>query len=116
MMKSALTITNHSELETKIEQIFENMNMIEQSKKSITDLGEQQKLTRKTVDELVATIERDEKDITDIKNSSEYTEFIQINKNLDSMSSEKNKIRSEIELQFTKISRPHKQVCLCFIA
>ena len=34
-------ITNYSELETKIEQIFETMNKIEQSKKLITDLGEQ---------------------------------------------------------------------------
>jgi len=100
------TITNHSELETKIEQIFDNMNKIEQSKKVITDLGEQQKLTKKTIDDLVTTIERDEKEIKNIKNSSEYTEFLETNEKLDSLSSEKNKIKNEIELQFTKISRP----------
>ena len=100
------TITNHSELETKTEQIFENINMIEQSKKSIIDLGEQQKLAKKTMEELIATIKRDERDIENIKNSSEYVEFLQTSKNLDSLSSEKNKIRNEIELQFTKISRP----------
>ena len=99
-------ITNHSELETKIEQIFETMNKIEQSKKLITDLGEQQKLAKKTIDNLVTTIERDEKEIKNIKNSSEYTEFLEINEKLDSLSSEKNKIKSEIELQFAKISRP----------
>jgi len=99
-------ITNHSELETKIEQIFETMNKIEQSKKLITDLGEQQKLAKKTIDNLVTTIERDEKEIKNIKNSSEYTEFLEINEKLDSLSSEKNKIKNEIELQFTKISRP----------
>ena len=38
------------------------MNKIEQSKKLITDLGEQQKLTKKTIDDLVTTIERDEKE------------------------------------------------------
>ena len=100
------TITNHSELETKTEQIFENINTIEQSKKSIIDLGEQQKLAKKTMEELIATIKRDERDIENIKNSSEYVEFLQTSKNLDSLSSEKNKIRNEIELQFTKISRP----------
>ena len=100
------TITNHSELETKTEQIFENINMIEQSKKSIIDLGEQQKLAKKTMEELIATIKRDERDIENIKTSSEYVEFLQTSKNLDSLSSEKNKIRNEIELQFTKISRP----------
>jgi len=99
-------ITNYSELETKIEQILNTMNKIEQSKKLIIDLGEQEKLTTKTIDDLIATIDSDEKGIKNIKNSSEYTEFLQINEKLDSLSSEKNKIRNEIELQLTKISRP----------
>ncbi len=99
-------ITNHSELETKIEHIFETMNKIEQSKKLIIDLDEQQKLTKKIIGDLVTTINRDEKEIKDIKNSSEYAKFLEINENLDSLSSEKNKIKNEIELQFTKISRP----------
>ena len=100
------TITNHSKLETKIEQVFETMNKIEQSKKLIIDLGEQQKLTKKIIGDLVTTINRDEKEIKDIKNSSEYAKFLEINEKLDSLSSEKNKIKNEIELQFTKISRP----------
>ena len=45
-------------------------------------------------------------EIKNIKNSSEYTEFLQINEKLDSLSTEKNKIKDEIEHQFTKISRP----------
>ena len=99
-------ITNHSELETKIERILETMDEIKQSKKSIIDLGEQQKLTEKTIDNLTTAIEHDEKGIKNIKNSSEYTDFLQINENLDSLSFEKNKIKNEIEFQFTKISRP----------
>nr|AIF20942.1 hypothetical protein [uncultured marine thaumarchaeote KM3_97_A02] len=69
-------------------------------------MGEQQKLAKKTIDDLVTTIERDEKEIMNIKNSSEYAEFLEINEKLNSLSSEKNKIKNEIELQFTKISRP----------
>jgi len=99
-------ITNYSELETKIEQILNTMNKIEQSKKSIIDLGEQEKLTTKTIDDLITKIDSDEKGIKNIKNSSEYTEFLQINEKLDSLSSGKNKIKNEIELQLTKISRP----------
>jgi len=99
-------ITNYSELETKIEQILNTMNKIEQSKKSIIDLGEQEKLTTKIIDDLIAKIDSDEKGIKSIKNSSEYTEFLQINEKLDSLSSVKNKIRNEIELHLTKISRP----------
>ena len=99
-------ITNYSELETKIEQIHEAMNKIEQSKKSITDFGEQQKRDKKNIEELDTKITYNEQEIKDIKSSSEYTEFLQTNENLDSLSSEKNKIKGEIELQFTKISRP----------
>ena len=99
-------ITNYSELETKLEQIHETMNKIEQSKKLITDLNEQQKLNKKNIEELDTKIAYNEQDIKDIKNSSEYAEFLQTNKKLDSLSSEKNKIKGEIELQFTKISRP----------
>ena len=55
-------------------------------------LGEQEKLTTKTIDDLIATIDSDEKEIENIKNSSEYTEFLQINEKLDSLSSEKIKL------------------------
>jgi len=89
-----------------LEQIHETMNKIEQSKKLITDLNEQQKLNKKNIEELDAKIAYNEQDIKDIKNSNEYAEFLQTNKKLDSLSSEKNKIKGEIELQFTKISRP----------
>ena len=99
-------ITNYSELEKKIEQIHETMNKIEQSKKLITDLDEQQKLNKKNIEDLDTKIAYNEQEIKDVKNSSEYAEFLQTNKKLDSLSSEKNKIKSEIELQFTKISRP----------
>ena len=99
-------ITNHAELETKINEILETINKIQHSKKLVIDLGEQQKQTKKTMVNLVATIKQDEQEIIDIKRSSEYTEYLQINKKLDSLSTEKNRIEDEIEHQFTKISRP----------
>ena len=58
------------------------------------------------IDDLVVTIKQDEKEVIDIKRSNEYEEYLQINEKLNSLSSEKNKIKDEIELQFTKISRP----------
>jgi len=75
-------------------------------KKLIIDLGEQKKLTTKAIDVLITIIDSDEKEIENIKNSSEYTEFLQINEKLDFLSSEKNKIRNEIELHLVNISRP----------
>ncbi len=99
-------ITNQRELETKTEKILGIINDIKQSRKLIVDLVEQKKQADKTIDELIGKIEHDKEEIMNIKNSSEYTEFLQINEKLDSFSSEKNKIKSEIEHQFTKISRP----------
>ena len=58
------------------------------------------------IDDLVVTIKQDEKEVIDIKRSNEYEKYLQINEKLNSLSSEKNKIKDEIELQFTKISRP----------
>ena len=66
----------------------------------------QEKLTTKTINDLITTIHGDEKGIENIKNSGEYIEFLLINEKLDSLSTEKNKIKDEIEHQFTKISRP----------
>ena len=99
-------ITNHTELESKINDVLETVDKIQQSKKLVIDLAEEQKQTEKTIDDLVTTIEQDEKEIIDIKRSNEYTEYLQINEKLNSLSTEKNKIKNEIEHQFTKISRP----------
>jgi hypothetical protein len=99
-------ITNHTELVTKTENILGIISDIQQSRKLISDLGDQEKVDNKTIDEVIAKIERDKEDIKNIKNSSEYTEFLQINEKLDSLSTEKNKIKDKIEHQFTKISRP----------
>ena len=99
-------ITNHTELETKTENILKIISDIQQSRKLIDNLSDQEKQDNKTIDELVTKIEHDKEEIKNIKNSSEYTEFLQINEKLDSLSTEKNKIKDEIEHQFTKISRP----------
>jgi len=99
-------ITNHTELETKTKNILDIISNIQQSRKLIDNLGDQEKQDNKTIDELVAKIEHAKEEIKNIKNSSEYTEFLQINEKLDSLSTEKNKIKDEIEHQFTKISRP----------
>ena len=99
-------ITNHTELVTKTKNILDIINDIQQSRKLIDNLGDQEKQDNKTIDELVAKIEHDKEEIKNTKNSSEYTEFLQINEKLDSLSTEKNKIKDEIEHQFTKISRP----------
>ena len=99
-------ISNYAELDTKTEQITDIMNKITQSKELIINLGEGKETNKKNIKNLENQIADNKTDIESIKNSDDYKEFLEITMKLDSMSDEKNKIKSEIEEQFTKISRP----------
>lgn len=87
-------------------------NIIELSKK-ITD--ERNKITQKTyrvseiiseLDVLKNSITSFENHIHDLKSMKEYTKFLEIKNNIDSLSSEKRDIKNVIDMQFSKISRP----------
>ena len=99
-------ISNYADLETKTEQITDTMNKITESKKLIINLGEEKEINKKNIKNLENQIIDNQKDIESIQNSDDYKKFLEINAKLDSMSDERNKIKNEIEEQFTKISRP----------
>jgi len=82
------------------------MNKIAQAKKSIINLGEEKEVDKKNIETLENEITNNQHDMESIKNSDNYQKFLQVTSELDSMSNEKNKIKNEIEAQFTKISRP----------
>ena len=99
-------ISNYANLETTTEQITNTMNKITQSRKLIISLGEEKKTNKENIKNLENQIIDNQKDIESIQNSDDYKKFLEINAKLDSMSDERNKIKNEIEEQFTKISRP----------
>ena len=99
-------ISNYVELEDKAEQITGTMDKIAQSRKLIISLGEEKKINKENIKNLENQIIDNQKDIESIQNSDDYKKFLEINAKLDSMSDERNKIKNEIEEQFTKISRP----------
>lgn len=47
-----------------------------------------------------------ENDISELRSRKEYHEFFEIKKKIDSLSAERNEIKSKIDAQFSKISRP----------
>jgi hypothetical protein len=47
-----------------------------------------------------------EDDIKNLKSSKEYIEFLNVKRELESLDLEKDKIKHEVDLQFSKISRP----------
>ncbi len=99
-------IENYRELENKIKQLFENIDKHDQAQKSIVTLERHKDDAAKTLQDLNNAIEHDAQDIKNIKDSSEYVEFLKTKEKINSMDSESIQIKNEIDLQFTKISRP----------
>jgi uncharacterized protein YukE len=99
-------IENYSELEDSIKQILDSISKREASAKSIIELHQQQEKTEKNMQDLKSIIEDNIKNIKHIKDGKQYVEFLENKKKIDSLSSEKSKIKNEIGLQFVKISRP----------
>ena len=99
-------IENYRELEDKIKQLFENIDKHDQAQKSIVTLELHKDDVAKTLQDLNNAIEHDAQDIKNIKDSSEYVEFLKTKEKMNSMDSESIQIKNEIDLQFTKISRP----------
>ena len=99
-------IKNFSELENNVEQIFENLDQYSQSQKLIITLRERQKQFEKTVQDIYNVIKNDIEDIKNLKDSNEYSEFLEIKEKINSLHSLKNKIKTEVDIQFSKISRP----------
>ena len=99
-------VKNYSELENKIEQIFENLEKYNQLQKSIITIREHQKQAKKTSKDLDNTTKNDIQDIKNLKNSNEYSEFLEVKEKINSLFPLRRKIKTEADLQFSKISRP----------
>ena len=80
-------IKNFSELENKVEQVFENLDQYNQSQKLIITLRERQKQFEKTVQDIYNVIKDDIEDIKNLKNSNEYSEFLEIKEKINSSKS-----------------------------
>ena len=99
-------VDEHSKFESIVATISE---MYEKIKKSQSDVEEKNNgLSRikeeiKSYDKMMQNIELE---IQHSKSKSEYQEFLKIRKEIDALSLEEDKIKHEIDLQFSKISRP----------
>ena len=99
-------IDNHANFEDKTNEILENIDKYNQSEKAIVVMNNNQKQMKKNVKELSSTIQHDMDEIESIKSSKEYTNFSKVQENIGNLSVGMYKIKNDIEIQFTKISRP----------
>ena len=72
---------------------------IMQKNKRLTEIDAETDATRKNI----TTLERE---ILELQSRKEYQEFLEIKRKIDSLSNERNEIKSKINDQFSKISRP----------
>jgi len=108
--------TNHSE----IRKLLKNYNSTKSASDEITDelnqiriLKDTQQEKNKKIDETNQNLSVLEKKITSlqtsiegIKSSDNYKKYLDLKNQIDSFSTQKSKIKNEIDVQFTKISRP----------
>ena len=99
-------IDNHINFEDKANEILENIDKYNQSEKAIVVMNNNQKQMKKNVKDLSSTIQYDMDEIESIKSSKEYTNFSKVQENIGNLSAGMYKIKNDIEIQFTKISRP----------
>ena len=99
-------IDNHINFEDNTNEILENIDKYGQSEKTLVDMSNNQKQMKKNMKDLSSTIQHDIDAIENIKSSKEYANFSKVEENIGNLSVGMNKIKNDIEIQFTKISRP----------
>lgn len=99
-------VDEYNVLDSKISKILEDKKKIADSKKENIIRNSTIIKIKEQIQETDKSIQRLEEEINNLKSSKEYTEFLQIKKNLESLDEEEEKIKKQIDFQFSKISRP----------
>ncbi len=99
-------LKNYRNLEENILSISDNLTQINKinvdqqtGKKRLIELNDQK-------ESLIKKIELTQQEIEKLKDSKEYSKFHEIQDSINNLQSEKSRISSDIDQQFTKISRP----------
>ena len=99
-------IDNHINFEDNANEILENIDKYGQSEKTLVDITNNQKQMKKNIEDLSSTIQHDIDAIENIKSSKEYANFFKTKENIETLSVEMREVKNDIDIQFTKISRP----------
>ena len=99
-------IDNHINFEDNANEILENIDKYGQSEKTLVDIINNQKQMKKNIEDLSSTIQHDIDAIENIKSSKEYANFFKTKENIETLSVEMREVKNDIDIQFTKISRP----------
>lgn len=96
----------HNELDLSISNILESSTKITDSKKDIEVKNNTIAKTKEEIQNIIKIIQSLEEDIKNLKSSNNYIEFLNVKKELESLETEKDRIKHAMDFQFSKISRP----------
>ena len=99
-------VTNHIDLENKVEEVAESIAEYDQFQKSLIVLDDREENAKKNIQKLIEMKKNIIDGIETLKNSKEYTAYLKIKEEINSLLSDKLEIKNQIDLQFANISRP----------
>ena len=102
----SVLVTNHIDLENKVEKITENIIEYEQFQESLVALDVRKDNAEKNIQKLTEMNKNIIDEIETLKNSKEYTAYLKIKEEINSFLSVKLEIKNQIDSQFANISRP----------
>jgi hypothetical protein len=102
----SVLVTNHIDLENKVEKITENIIEYEQFQESLVALDVRKDNAEKNIQKLIEMNKNIIDEIETLKNSKEYTAYLKIKEEINSFPSVRLEIKNQIDSQFANISRP----------
>jgi len=99
-------VNDYDKLDSNISNILDLSKKIIDSKKEIENENRSISKTKEEIQNNLKAIQNMEEEIHNLKSSDKFVEFLNVRKELESLEPEKNKIKHEIDSQFSKISRP----------
>ncbi len=99
-------LDNYTKMKDNITDVLDDLNKISSLKKLQETSGTKLEQFQGSINAIDKKTGQIEQDIDKLKSSNEYAKFLEIKKQIVDLDSEKKQITHEIDLQFTKISRP----------
>jgi len=99
-------VDEHTKFESTVATILQMYEKIKGSQKEVEEKNKELSKIKEDIKNYDKMIQSTELGIQNSKSKSEYQEFLKIRKETDALVLEEDKIKHEIDLQFSKISRP----------
>lgn len=99
-------VDEHAKFESTVATILQMYEKIKGTQKEVEEKNKELSKIKEEIKNYDKMMQNIELEIQNSKSKSEYQEFLKIRKEMDALTLEEDKIKHEIDLQFSKISRP----------